>query len=43
MTARFAAISGEPIGGSPEQFGKLISDETKKWADVVKFAGIKID
>jgi tripartite-type tricarboxylate transporter receptor subunit TctC len=43
MMARFAAISGESIGGSPEQFGKLISDETKKWADVVKFADIKIE
>jgi tripartite-type tricarboxylate transporter receptor subunit TctC len=43
MTSRFAVISGEPIGGTPEQFGKLISDETKKWADVVKFAGIKIE
>jgi len=43
MMSRFAAISGEPLGGSPEQFGKLIADETKKWADVVKFAGIKID
>jgi tripartite-type tricarboxylate transporter receptor subunit TctC len=43
MTSRFAAISGEPLGGTPEQFGKLIADETGKWADVVKFAGIKID
>ncbi len=43
MTSRFAAISGEPIGGTPEQFGKLIADETKKWAEVVKFAGIKIE
>ncbi len=41
--SRFAAISGEPIGGTPEQFGKLIADETEKWAKVVKFAGIKID
>jgi tripartite-type tricarboxylate transporter receptor subunit TctC len=43
MRQRFAAISGEPIGGTSEQFGKLMADETKKWADVVKFAGIKID
>jgi len=43
MKARFSAISGEPLGGTPEQFGKLIADETRKWADVVKFAGIKID
>jgi tripartite-type tricarboxylate transporter receptor subunit TctC len=43
MTSRFAAISGEPLGGTPEQFGKLIADETEKWAKVIKFAGIKID
>src|ERR1700759_1943681 len=43
MRSRFAAISGEPIGGTPEQFGKLIADETEKWTKVVKFAGIKID
>jgi hypothetical protein len=24
-------------------FGKLIADETTKWAKVVKFAGIKAD
>jgi tripartite-type tricarboxylate transporter receptor subunit TctC len=43
MTARFAAISGEPIAGSPAEFGKFISDETEKWSKVVKFAGIKVD
>jgi tripartite-type tricarboxylate transporter receptor subunit TctC len=43
MTSRFAAISGEPLPGTPEQFRKLISDETDKWAKVVKFAGIKIE
>ncbi len=43
MRSRFAAISGESIGGTPEQFGKLISEETRKWAEVVKFAGIKIE
>jgi hypothetical protein len=29
--------------GSPAEFGKLIADETEKWAKVVKFAGIKAD
>jgi tripartite-type tricarboxylate transporter receptor subunit TctC len=43
MMSRFAAISGEPLGGTPEQFGELIAGETRKWAEVVKFAGIKID
>lgn len=42
MKSRFAAISGEPISGPPEAFGKLMSDETEKWAKVVQFAGLKI-
>ncbi len=29
------------LAGSPAEFGKLIADETEKWAKVVKFAGIK--
>jgi hypothetical protein len=29
--------------GSPADFGKLIVDETAKWAEVVKFAGAKAD
>src|SRR6476661_2992068 len=43
MKARFAAISGEPIKGTPAQFGRLIADETEKWAKVVKFAGLKVE
>jgi hypothetical protein len=40
MKARFADLGGEPLAGSPAQFGKLIADETEKWAKVIKFAGI---
>jgi tripartite-type tricarboxylate transporter receptor subunit TctC len=43
MKTRFAAISGEPIEGTSAQFGKLIADETEKWAKVVKFAGLKVE
>jgi tripartite-type tricarboxylate transporter receptor subunit TctC len=41
MKARFAAIAGEPLAGSPAEFGKLISEETEKWGKVVRAAGIK--
>ena len=40
--ARFAELgrhSGFPA--APANFGKLIADETEKWAKVIKFAGIK--
>jgi tripartite-type tricarboxylate transporter receptor subunit TctC len=41
MKAQLADLGGTPLAGSPADFGKLISDETEKWAKVVKFAGIK--
>jgi hypothetical protein len=28
---------------SPTEFGKLIAEETEKWAKVVKFSGAKPD
>jgi tripartite-type tricarboxylate transporter receptor subunit TctC len=28
---------------SPAEFGKLIADDTEKWASVVKHAGLKAD
>ena len=41
MKARLADLGGTVLAGSPADFGKLIADETEKWAKVVKFAGIK--
>jgi hypothetical protein len=29
--------------GSPADYGRLIAEETEKWAKVVKFAGIKAE
>ncbi len=43
MKARLAAIGGEPLPGSPAEFGKLISEETEKWAKVVRAAGLKAE
>jgi tripartite-type tricarboxylate transporter receptor subunit TctC len=43
MKARLADLGGTVLAGSPADFGKLISDETEKWAKVIKFAGIKAD
>ena len=41
IKARFAALGVTPVAGSPSDFGKLIADETEKWAKVIKFADIK--
>ena len=39
--ARFAELGASLLAGSPAEFGKLIADETEKWAKVVKFSGAK--
>jgi tripartite-type tricarboxylate transporter receptor subunit TctC len=41
IKARLADLGGTLLGGSPADFGKLIADETEKWAKVIKLTGIK--
>ena len=41
MKSRLADLGGTVLSGSPADFGKLIVEETKKWAKVVKFSGAK--
>jgi tripartite-type tricarboxylate transporter receptor subunit TctC len=41
MKARLADIGGEPLSGSPADYGRLIAEETEKWGKVVRAAGIK--
>jgi tripartite-type tricarboxylate transporter receptor subunit TctC len=41
MKSRFADIGGEPLTGTPDEFGKFIAGETEKWGKVVKFTGMK--
>ena len=41
LKARLADLGGTVIAGSPADFGRLLADETEKWAKVVKLAGMK--
>jgi tripartite-type tricarboxylate transporter receptor subunit TctC len=43
MIARLAELGGAPMGGTPEDFGKVIVSETEKWSKVVEFSGAKVE
>jgi hypothetical protein len=43
IKARIVELGGTVLGGSPAEFGTIISEATKKWAGVIKFAGITAD
>jgi tripartite-type tricarboxylate transporter receptor subunit TctC len=43
MKERFADLGGVALPMSPAEFGKMVREETEKWAKVIAFAGIKAE
>jgi tripartite-type tricarboxylate transporter receptor subunit TctC len=43
VKSRLVDLGGTVLEGSATDFGKLIGEETEKWAKVIKFAGIKAE
>jgi len=41
IKARFIDLGAPPVAASPAEFGKIIADDTEKWAKVIKFSGAK--
>jgi tripartite-type tricarboxylate transporter receptor subunit TctC len=42
VKARLADLGSDALTGAPAEFGKLMADETEKWAKVIRTANIKI-
>jgi len=43
MKQRLVDLGAEPVGNSPEEFSKLVREELKRWAEVVKVSGARVD
>jgi tripartite-type tricarboxylate transporter receptor subunit TctC len=43
LKARLTDLGGSMLAGTPAEFGKVVVEETEKWAKVVKFSGARPD
>jgi tripartite-type tricarboxylate transporter receptor subunit TctC len=43
VKARLAELGGIALAGSPNDFGKVIADETEKWEKVIKTGGVQLE
>jgi hypothetical protein len=43
VKARIAELGATTLAGSAADFGRLIADETEKWARVIRAANIKTE
>jgi tripartite-type tricarboxylate transporter receptor subunit TctC len=43
LQARLHELGGDPMPMKPEEFGKLVADETAKWAKVIHAANIRLE
>jgi len=43
MRERLAELGGKPIPGTPEDFGRVMQQETDKWSKVVTASGAKVE
>ena len=43
LSKRLSDEGADPVGGTPEQFAKLIADDIPRWGKIVKDSGAKVD
>jgi tripartite-type tricarboxylate transporter receptor subunit TctC len=43
VKARLADLGGSLIPGTPQEFGKVVADETEKWANVIKTGNVPLE
>jgi tripartite-type tricarboxylate transporter receptor subunit TctC len=43
VSEKLKAVGTEPVGGTPDQMRTFLAGEIRKWADVAKSVGVKLD
>jgi tripartite-type tricarboxylate transporter receptor subunit TctC len=43
IRATLAKFGSEPLGGSPQEFAGFVASESKKWSEIIRLSGVKIE
>jgi tripartite-type tricarboxylate transporter receptor subunit TctC len=43
VIAKYEAMGAEPVGSTPKQFAAYVESEARKWSEIVKKSGAKLD
>ena len=43
IKAPLATFGSEPLGGTPQQFVDLVAAESKKWSEIIRLSGVKLN
>jgi tripartite-type tricarboxylate transporter receptor subunit TctC len=43
IRAALSKFGSEPLGGTPQEFAGFVAAESKKWSEIIRLSGVKVD
>ena len=43
IRAALSKFGSEPLGGTPQEFAAFVASESKKWSEIIRLSGVKVD
>jgi tripartite-type tricarboxylate transporter receptor subunit TctC len=43
VRAKLAEQGAEPLGSTPEEYGRILRDETARWRQVIAASGVRLE
>jgi len=43
IRATLSKFGSEPLGGTPQEFVSFVASESKKWSEIIRLSGVKVD
>ena len=43
IRATLSKFGSEPLGGTPQEFAGFVAAESKKWSEIIRLSGVKME